>query len=90
MLPPTEMPTLQSYFKKYFPDNNSEQGSNFTNRHHMARKGKKLNTSPQEIKQLCAIHLIMGCLNYSITSFYWQAGMRIPIIDNVMTYCLLL
>lgn len=81
---PTEMPTLLLYFEKYFPDDHFEKGSEFTNRYYIARKGRKLNTSPQEIKQFYGVHLSMGCMKYPRIPMYWQASTRVPVTADVM------
>lgn len=43
-----------------------------------------LRTSPQEVKQLFGMHVIMGCVRYPRLRKYWQRGFRLPVIADTM------
>lgn len=72
------------YFMQYFPEDFYESTSECTNLYHFSTKGKHLRTSPQEVKQLFGMHVIMGCVRYPRLRKYWQRGFRLPVIADTM------
>lgn len=86
-LPRVHLGTIRSpleYFNDYFNDEFFEEAAICTNNYYMRRTGRILNTSPTEIKKLVGIHLIMGVIPYPRLFMYWQTGIRLDIIANIM------
>lgn len=72
------------YFMQYFLEDFYELASECTNLYYFSSKGKHLRTSPQEIKKLFGMHIIMGCVKYPRVRMYWQRGFRLPVIADAM------
>lgn len=74
----------EEYFIKYIPSANFELMSSCTNRSSLARRGKSLNTTAQEISIFFGISLKMSYLGYPRLSMYWAFGTRVPEIADKM------
>ncbi|CAK1601014.1 unnamed protein product [Parnassius mnemosyne] len=82
-------PSLQSrspleYFRMFFDDDLIELIVQQTNLYHMQTKSTPLNVTTDEIRDLIAIHLLMGVVNMPAYTDYWCKTLRYNKIANIM------
>ncbi|KAH8009210.1 hypothetical protein HPB51_012708 [Rhipicephalus microplus] len=50
----------------------------------MSTTGKILKATPQKIRQLSGMHIIMGCICFPNIHMYWRRGYQVDQVTNVM------
>lgn len=80
-----DVKTPLTYFSEYFDETFLENSAEKTNMYHMAKHGKTLEATPQKIKQLFGMHLIMGCIRFPQLNMYWKRGYHFDLVSRVMT-----
>lgn len=76
------------YFYDYFDTQLLEKISHCSNLFYLRTTGRELKSSRTErfeIAKLFAIHLIMGCIRYPRLPMYWNVGMKLGLISDLMT-----
>ncbi|XP_068082624.1 piggyBac transposable element-derived protein 3-like [Anabrus simplex] len=73
------------YFLRYIPTYFFDSVSSCTNQNCLARKGKSLNTTAQEIQVFFGISITMSYLRFPRISMYWAAGTRVAKISDKMS-----
>lgn len=72
---PNDVRTPLEYFSEYFDDSFFENAAEKTNMYCMSTTGKILKATPQKIRQLFGMHIIMGCIRLPhIPNRYQIAG----------------
>ena len=56
-----------------------------TNVTSVAKTGKNINTSPEEIQTFIGACLFMSCVCYPRVRIFWQKGFAIPVLTDSMT-----
>ncbi|XP_065365596.1 piggyBac transposable element-derived protein 3-like [Calliphora vicina] len=81
----TPIETPYHYFSVYFNDEFLEKVTEYTNRYHVAEKGKALGASVAEMKNFFGIIIAMGCIRYPRLRMYWEKTTRLPIVADTMS-----
>lgn len=71
------------YFLKYFPDEVFVELTEKTNMYSIAKHGRNIATSVDEIKRFVAIHILMGVIRFPRLRMYWAPATRIQFMNNI-------
>ncbi|KAL3234081.1 hypothetical protein MRX96_022829 [Rhipicephalus microplus] len=82
--PPGNVRTPLEYFSEYFDDSFFQNAAEKTNMYCMSTTGKILKATPQKIRQLFGMHIIMGCIRLPNIHMCWRRGYQVDQVANVM------
>lgn len=70
------------YFSQYLPASFFEDTAFYTNKYAQINNNFSFrHTNADEIKDLFALHILMGCIKYPRISMFWESGFRIPAFE---------
>ncbi|KAH8042749.1 hypothetical protein HPB51_025731 [Rhipicephalus microplus] len=84
--PPGNVRTPLEYFFEYFDDSFFQNAAEKTNMYCMSTTGEILKATPQKIRQLFGMHIIMGCIRLPNIHMYWRRGYQVDQATNVMLH----
>ena len=80
-----ELPSPFEYFKRYIDTDMYDLAAEQTNLYSLRESGHNVSTTSTEIRQLFALHILIGVLKFPRLRMYWSDATRIPIIANTMS-----
>lgn len=80
-----ELPSPFQYFESYIDTDMCNLAAEQTNLYSLRESGHNVNTTSTEIRQLFALHILIGILKFPRLRMYWSDATRIPIVANTMS-----
>jgi len=80
-----ELPSPFQYFQRYIDSTIFDLAAEQTNRYSVQQSGHSVKTDSSEIRQLFALHLLIGILKFPRLRMYWSDATRIAIIADTMS-----
>lgn len=82
---PDDMHMPLTYFSRYVPQSVFKCLTEVTNEYSVLMSHINVNTSPDEVRKLVGMHLLMGVILLPQVRLYWDNTAKVPLISETMT-----
>nr|CAI5837676.1 unnamed protein product [Callosobruchus analis] len=81
----SNMPSPHTYFESYISDDLLQMAADQADVYSLSKTGTNVNTTPDEMKHLFSIHILMAILKYYQLRLYWNSLLAILGILDLMS-----